>query len=199
MILKTLAGAACATCLAVSANAALLTHSASDFTGTLNQDSVGTFFIDEGADYTFGNNEQVFNDPPFAICGAEPTCDLLTDVDARVVTPGTVAQGFASYVMVEAGFASDGSLTLTAYDIAMAVIGTALNGPPAGPNGRTTMTIDRGGMYDIAYYSISGTDSYGVNYVELDVVGATVPIPAALPLLAGGLAVLTALGRRRPA
>lgn len=186
--------------LAPNANAALVTHSAKDFTKSLtppfNQltEPVGTFFINKGVDYSFGNTEGVFNDPPEALCGINTNniCDLLTAVDGRIVQLNTTNQGFARYLFVEAGFADPGTLTLTAFDINMNIIDQVLNDFPVGPNGRTTMTIDRGNIYNIAFFRVSGFDSYGVNTVRIDIV----PEPLTILGVTTGLAFGTFFKRK---
>ena len=129
---------------------------------------VGTFYLNEGFDFTFGNTEGVFDDlSAFGFCGINllGNCDLVTTVDAQIFHPGTSIPGLTDFLTAEAGNAADGTLTLTAFDLNQNVIATALNGPPAGPNGRSTFTINTGGVFDIAYFSISGNDTFGVNSV----------------------------------
>jgi len=173
-----------------SANADLVSHAAADFGGALTPafgalaDPVGVL---DGADYSWGGVEGVFNDPPEAICGINGAgiCDLVTAVDAMVL-------GLADTIFVEAGFAGAGSLLLEVWDSGMNLIGSVANGPPAGPNGRLTFFIDRGGLYDIAYYRVSGNDTFGVNYVEMEI-----PEPGTLALLGLGLFGIGMARRRR--
>lgn len=192
-----------------AAQAAPLTHSASEFGGTRSTafgslaDPVGTAFINAGVDYSFGNVEGVFSDPPDALCGINSSgnCDLLTDVDGRIVVAGTLAQGLTKSITVEAGHAADGALKLTAFDIGMNEIVSALNGLPQGPNGRTTMSIALANPL-IAFFSISGPgDEYGVNTVTIDTPifadTTPIPLPAGLPLALGAFGSLALLRRYR--
>jgi hypothetical protein len=51
---------------------------------------------------------------------------------------------------------------------------------------------------DIAYFRISGADTYGVNQIVLDgVIGGAVPEPATWAMMIGGLALVGASMRRR--
>lgn len=191
-----------------AANAALLTHSAQDWTGPVTPafgplaagGAVGSFFIDKGVDYTFGNVEGVFSDPPLALCGinADGDCDLLTAVDGRIVVAGTLDQGLTSFLNVEAGFADDGTLTLEVFDLSMTLITSVLNGPPLGPEGRTTMTIDRLGIFDIAFFRVSGGDTWGLDTLSLEApIAAAVSEPFTSLLLGLGLAGLALRGRAK--
>ena len=202
-------GVALSTCfIAVpEANASLITHTAQSFTGTITApigplaSPVGTFYIGSGVDYSFGNVEGVFSDPPLAFCGINTSniCDLVTAVDAQIVLPNTTTQGLTNFLSLEAGFATEGSLTLTAFDHALNPIASATNGLPLGPNGRTTITIDRGSVFDIAFFSVSGGDEFGVNEVTIgSPISKAVPEPTSvLGLLAiGALGAGSALTRK---
>ncbi len=191
--------------IGANANAALLTHSAQDWTGTVTPPFgalvaggvVGDFFIGSGVDYTYGNTEAVFSDPPLALCGlnGSDACDLVSDVDGQIVVAGSLDAGVTSFISIEAGFAAAGSLLLEAFEINEVLITSAINGAPAGPNGRTTLTIDRGGLFDIAFFRVSGADTYGVNTVTVEGPQA-IPEPAIIGLLGLGLLGLS-LRRRR--
>ena len=181
-------------------HAALVTHNGSDFTdaqtpafGTL-ADAVGEFYIDWGVDYSYGNQEGVFNDPPAALCGINGSgvCDLLTAVDARIVGLGTTDQAFTSFVSVTAGNSAAGTLLLEVFDISMNLLGSALN--PG--SGASTFSVDRAGVSDIAFFRVSGDDTWGLRTVSIEApTGAVdVPEPTSLAVLALGL---LAMGSRR--
>lgn len=193
--------------LASGASAATLTHSGSDFGGTLTSpfgllaEEAGTAFLDFGVDYSYGNVEGVFNDPPISFCGINLSgiCDLVTDVDGRIVETGTTDQGLTNFVEVTAGNAAPNTLTLSVFDIGMNLIGEALN-----VNGGSDTFSFLSGDFDIAFFSVSGDDTYGVRTVTIeeaiaagDPPPAPVPLPAALPLLLLGLGGLGLAGRRR--
>jgi opacity protein-like surface antigen len=193
---------------AVPASAAVVTHDANDiavpnsppFGAVVPGGVVGTAAIAFGVDYTFGNSEAIFDDGGGvdAFCGLNGSgvCTLQDAVDGRIVLLNSTTQGFTSSVSVEAGFAANGSLTLSVFGLANNLLATAVNGPPAGPNGRTTITINRA-LADIAYFRISGADSFGVNLVAIESPGAAVPEPATWAMMIGGFGLLGAAARRR--
>lgn len=197
---------------AVPASAAVVTHDANDlavptspaFGGVVAGGTVGTAATAFGVDYSFGNGEAIFDDGGGveALCGLSVSgiCTLTDDVDGRIVVLGSTNQGLTSSISVEAGFAADGSLTLSVFDLANNLLATTLNGPPAGPNGRTTMTINRAAA-DIAYFRVSGADAYGVNLVSIEgPIGAgVVPEPATWAMMIGGFGLIGAAARRRTA
>lgn len=159
---------------------------------------VGTFYLSEGFDFTFGSKEGVFNDvSAFGVCGinSQNICDLVSLVDAQIVHPNSTIQGLTNFLFAEAGTSPERTLTLTAFDINFNVVATALNGQPLGSKNRTTFTIDRGGLFDIAFFSISGRDSFGVNVVTT---GEIQKVPGPLPILgfASALSVSSKLRKR---
>jgi len=161
---------------------------------------VGTAGIDFGVDYSYGGIEGIFDNgvgDEGAIGGinAGNVLDLVTDVDGAIVALGTTTQARTSYLSVEAGHAANGSLLLEVFDKNGILITSALNGLPAGPHGRTTMTIDRGGVYDIAFFRVSGNDTYGVNQIDME--QPVIPAPGAILLGSIGVGLVSWLRRRR--
>jgi hypothetical protein len=165
--------------------------------------TVGTSLIGFGVDYSFGHVEGYFSDPPFAFCGinAAGVCDLLTAVDARIVLTGTQTQGLTSFVQIEAGyFDGPGNGTLSVFDVAGNLLETA-NGSGHGASGRDLFTISHA-TADIASFSMSGADAYGVNRVTITTptgaaAAAAVPAPASIALVALGLLALRGSRRRQ--
>jgi PEP-CTERM motif len=168
--------------------------------GGLTQ-AVGATSIATGIDFSWGNVEGIFSDPPRALCGINSAgrCDLVTDVDGRIVQLGTLLQGLTSYLYAEAGFSAAGSLTLSAFGIGNNLLASALNVGPAGTYGATTFAITRT-TADIAYFRISGNDSYGVRQIRIETpiaVAAAVPEPATWMMLLAGFGLAGAALRRR--
>lgn len=192
-----------------SAEAATLSHDANDFAGALSPpygalvEAVGPSYINAGVDYSFGNREGVFNDgDALAICGINLSdlCDLVTTVDARIVVANSGMPGLTSRIFVEAGFAEAEALSLNVFDRFFNLLATATNSLDSlAPNGRSRFGIDRGGRFDIAYFSISGDDDWGLNFVEITdpVAVSPIPLPAAGWMMLAGLAGLARLARRR--
>ena len=134
--------------------------------------------------------EGVFSDPPLAFCGINSSgiCDLVTSVDARIVLPNTLTQGLTNYIYAEAGYAAPGSLSLIAFDTLNQMIETQFFNPPTGTNGRYTAIINRSSS-DIAYFYISGNDTFGVNEITIaDPIAQGQPVPGPLPLFGAGMA-----------
>jgi len=136
---------------------------------------VGTAGIDFGVDYSYGGIEGIFDNgggDEGAIGGINGSdiLDLLTDVDGAIVVPGTTDPGLTSYLSVEAGHADEGTLLLEVFDMDGVLITSVVNGLPLGPHQRLTMTIDRGDVYDIAFFKVStpGADTYGVDQIDME-------------------------------
>lgn len=204
--------AAAAMALPFSANAALVSTDANAVAGValtspfgaLNQ-AVGAATISTGIDFTFGNVEGIFDDSSAnAFCGINGAgnCDLISAVDGRIVLLNSLTQGLTDYFYAEAGNSAIGSLTLSVFDVNNNLLTSALNGLPNGDNGRTTFEISRASA-DIAFFSISGGDTFGVNEIRIETplggVGA-VPEPATWAFMIFGFgAIGGALRRNRKA
>jgi hypothetical protein len=138
---------------------------------------VGTAARDFGLDFSLDSVEGVFIDfdSEASIAGVNSggVLDLVSPVDAAIVMPGTLDPARTSYIRAEAGDALAGTLTLDALDANGAVIASATNDLPLGPNNRRTMTIDRMGVSDIAGFRVSGADTWGLTSVEIES-----PVPA---------------------
>lgn len=161
--------------------------------GTLTE-AVGAQTVSTGIDFSFGKTEGIVNDGGgvYGFCGINGSgaCDLVTDVDGAIV-------GLAESIYAEAGHSADGTLTLSVFDTNMNLLATALNGSPFGSHGRSTFSILRP-TSDIAFFRISGADSYGVNQIVLDgVVQNAVPEPATWAMMIMGMAVVGSSMRRR--
>ncbi len=161
---------------------------------------VGTAGIDFGVDYSYGGIEGIFDNgggDEGAIGGINGSniLDLVSDVDGAIVALGTTTPARTSYLSIEAGFAANGSLLLEVFDKSGTLITSVLNGLPLGPHGRTTMTIDRGGVFDIAFFRVSGNDTYGVDQVDME--QPVIPAPGAILLGSIGVGFISWLRRRR--
>lgn len=189
-------------------DAALITHVPGDRTPPVVVSSpfatvasggvVGANFIDFGVDYSFGNVEAIFSDPPLAFSGVNSSnnVDLLTAVDGRIVLLGTTTQGLTNFISVVAGNSDANALLLEAFDLSGNLVGSATNAV----GGATTFSVSTVG-YSIASFRVSTptSDTFGVRSVTLEtpiaVVSSAVPEPSTVASL--GLAGLIGLFARR--
>ncbi len=165
--------------------------------------AAGTSYKNFGVDFTFGNVEGYFNDGggilAFGGINNGGNLDLLTNVNGRIVVAGTLNQGVTNFLYAEAGFAAAGSLTLQAFNVNNVLIGSAVNGNPLGAFGRTTFSISTPG---IAFFNITGNDTYGVNQIRLEspiAVAAGVPEPSTWAMMLLGFCGLAFASSRRKA
>ncbi|TRW17316.1 PEPxxWA-CTERM sorting domain-containing protein [Glacieibacterium frigidum] len=158
---------------------------------------LGTNYIDFGVDFSFGNVEGYFDDGDalaFGGINGEGVLDLLTAVDGRIIVAGTTTGTTTGFISVEAGFASPGQLTLSVFDINNVLISSVVNDLTVGLNSRSLLTLTAPG---IAYFSVSGTDTFGV--AQINISGAAVPEPASWALMIGGFGLIGQSLRRRRA
>jgi hypothetical protein len=203
-MMKTLIAALVLSAAATTANAQIVTHTG-DMISSMGvattpafgvlAEAVGTQAINYGVDYSYGNVEGLFIDPPFALCGINSSnvCDLVTNVDGRIVQLGTTSQGVTSYLQILAGSAAPGALTLSAFDINGLLLETAVGAGSTGP-----FTISRA-TADIAFFSIGGSDTFGVQSVSLEtpILSGAVPEPATWAMMIGGFGMVGGAMRRR--
>ncbi len=160
---------------------------------------LGANYINFGVDFTYGGKEGFFDDGDvneFAGVNGSGNLDLLTGIDGRIVVLGTLTSATSNFIFVEAGFAAPGTLTLQAFDINNILIATQVNSAAVGPNNRSVFYISTPG---IAFFSLTGTDTFGVAQVSINPqsIGGAVPEPASWAMMIGGLAVAGAALRRR--
>lgn len=160
-------------------------------------EAVGTQAIQYGVDYSYGNVEGIFSDPPFKLCGINGSniCDLVTTVDGRIVVLNTTNQGLTNSISILAGITDPSALTLSVFGIGGNLLATT-NGVGGGSG---PYSIVRG-VADIAFFSIGGNDSFGVESVTIgDPIAAmgAVPEPATWAMLILGFGVIGAASRRR--
>ena len=155
-------------------------------------------YIDFGVDFTYGGVEGFFDDGDvneFGGINSAGNLDLLTGVDGRIVALGTLTSATSNFIFVEAGFAEPGTLLLQAFDSAFNLIGSQVNTAAVGPNLRSVFYISTPG---IAYFSLTGSDTFGVAQISIDPRSAgLVPEPASWMLMIGGFGLVGAAARRR--
>ncbi len=163
--------------------------------GTLIE-AVGSQVVAFGVDYSYGNVEGVFSDPPFKLCGinASNNCDLLTAVDGRIVTLNTTNQGLTNFISILAGNTAPNALTLSVFGINGNLLETTTGvGGNSGPYAITRASVD------IAFFSIGGNDTFGVESVTIGdpIAAAVVPEPATWAMMIAGFGLAGAAMRRR--
>lgn len=162
--------------------------------------TLGANLIAFGVDYTFGNPEGIFSDPPNAFSGVSPggIVDLETAFNGRIVLLNSLTLGLTDFVSVDAGISSPGDLLLSVFDSSLNLLGSIAN---TGFN-ISTMTIDHAGLFDIAYFSVSTPtgDAFGVRSVSINTPNAalvSVPEPSTYGLVGVALLGVVAYARRR--
>lgn len=167
--------------------------------GTLDASGeVADSLVSFGIDFSYGNVEGFFDDGGgvYGFCGinASNICDLITDVDGRIVDQGTTNQALTNFIQLEAGFMNPDQGTLSVFDSAMNLLET-VTGAGTGPFGRSLFTINRAST-DIAFFNFSSTDSYGVNQITIEAGTVQVPEPMSVMLLGLGLIGLVSSRKR---
>jgi hypothetical protein len=160
--------------------------------------TLGTNYIDFGVDFSYGGVEGFFDDGDineFGGINGDGVLDLLTGVDGRIVSLGTLTQSTSNFIFVEAGFAAPGTLLLQAFDLSNALIGSQVNTAAVGPNNRSVFFISTPG---IAYFSVTGNDSFGVAQISIDPASiGGVPEPTSWAMLIAGFGLVGATLRHR--
>lgn len=121
--------------------------------------------------------------------------DLITQVNAQIVIPGTTTPATTDEVNVEAGLAANNILVLTCYDINGNLLGTQpFVFPPGflGPDGRRQADIAAPGIAYIVVVTTNPADPFGVNQYELGDISPLVSVAIACPL-GSGVAVVGVL------
>jgi hypothetical protein len=158
---------------------------------------LGANYIDFGVDFTYGGVEGFFDDGDVnEFCGinSQGICDLLTGIDGRIVALGTLDSATSNFIFVEAGFADPGTLLLEAFDSANNLIGSQVNTAAIGPNNRSVFFISAPG---IAFFSLTGNDTFGVAQISIDPRSAVVPEPSTWAMLILGFGAVGVAARRR--
>lgn len=160
--------------------------------------ALGTNYIDFGVDFSYGGVEGFFDDGDineFGGINGAGDLDLLTGVDGRIVTLGTLTQSTSNFIFVEAGFAAPGTLLLQAFDLSNMLIGSQVNTAANGPNGRSVFFISTPG---IAFFSLTGSDTFGVAQISINPASlGGVPEPTSWAMLIAGFGLVGATLRRR--
>ncbi|WP_243453831.1 PEPxxWA-CTERM sorting domain-containing protein [Sandaracinobacteroides saxicola] len=166
---------------------------------------LGDKFKDFGVDFTWGGVEgayyDIFGKGSFAGVNASGMLDNLSNIDGRIVLPGTLTGATTDYFYVEANASWFSSLKLTLYDTSMNVLAVVDNEWFAAVSGPTFFTYSGPG---IAYFSISTPGHYyTVSEIRLnDPVGsvaanAAVPEPATWAMMIAGFGLVGFAARRR--
>lgn len=143
--------------------------------------ALGANLIAFGVDYSFGNVEGIFNDPPHAFSGVNGggIVDVQTAIDGRIVVLNSLISGLTDFVSVDAGISNPGDLLLSVFDSSLTLLGSVANTS----SGISTMTIDHSGVFDIAYFSVSTPtgDLWGARSVSINTPVAAVAAAGAVP------------------
>lgn len=117
--------------------------------------------------------------PAWAGVNGGGNLDLITQVNAQIVIPGTTTPGITDFIEVEAGLAASGVLRLNAYDIHGNLLGSQpMTG--VGPHGRRIADIGAAGIAYIVVFTTNPADPFGVNEYDLDDITALISIACPL-------------------